>query len=694
MPTEETQELEKLERPRVEAMEKILGKPFKVLDDGFVRVIDYMGTDSSIVQAARVSYGAGTKKVHQDRGLIRYLMRHRHTTPFEMCEIKLHVRVPMDCWRQWIRHRTACLAEGTEIYFDLPGGINRKGNQLYKLKIEDIWKRFQPTANTKRPDKQKNPFFRRDRIQSMHLRQVNEDTLAIQHTGILNVYKNGLKPVFRMILEDGKQIETTADHKFLFEEGWKTLHQATGLYEKNGKAVWNEGDYNLYVNGIEIESPPLYQNESWLNEQYNIIGRKIEDIAVDCGVSYHTIRKWIRKYQLQHEKGGRSKSPWNKNKRYQLGARELSGKWIEANRNSRSGPASNFWRGGISIERENIGRWTTQISSKIHERNNWMCQLCHQKSNELHCHHIVPVWADPDRAKDEYNLTTLCGDCHRRIHGEELDYVEVLGGPPVSGEWKKRPRIPWNKLTIARLVRIVRFEYIGERMTYDLEVEGPYHNFVANGIITHNSVNEYSTRYSIAIDAAQTTPEDEWRLQAQGNRQGSAGFLDKQRGAEFSRKEAEFQKLSRDIYEERLAAGIAREQARKDLPLSTYTEAYWKVDLHNLLHFLELRMDEHAQYEIRAYSEIIGREILSRWCPIVWEAFLDYRLNAMPLSGLEIEIIREIAAGNREKALQLAVRNNWIPEDPTGPLKSVRERQECEEKLLGLNMEIPWQRKT
>src|SRR6186713_996762 len=110
----------KIDRVQVEGLEAILGIPFKVLDDGFVRVIDYMGSDESIVQAARVSYGKGTKRVHEDRGLIRYLMRHRHTTPFEMCDIKLHVRVPMDCWRQWIRHRTACLAEGTEIYFDLP----------------------------------------------------------------------------------------------------------------------------------------------------------------------------------------------------------------------------------------------------------------------------------------------------------------------------------------------------------------------------------------------------------------------------------------------------------------------------------------------------------------------------------------------------------------------------------------------
>ena len=104
-------ELERYDRPRVEAMDEILGKPLKVLDDGFVRVVDYMGSDESVVQAARVSYGKGTKRISEDRGLIRYLMRHRHTTPFEMCEIKFHVRVPMDCWRQWIRHRMANVNE-------------------------------------------------------------------------------------------------------------------------------------------------------------------------------------------------------------------------------------------------------------------------------------------------------------------------------------------------------------------------------------------------------------------------------------------------------------------------------------------------------------------------------------------------------------------------------------------------------
>jgi thymidylate synthase (FAD) len=99
-----------------EELENILYEILPVLDHGFIRVVDYMGDDSAVVQAARVSYGKGTKQVSQDRGLIHYLMRHRHTTPFEMCEIKLHVKLPIFVARQWIRHRTASINEYSARY--------------------------------------------------------------------------------------------------------------------------------------------------------------------------------------------------------------------------------------------------------------------------------------------------------------------------------------------------------------------------------------------------------------------------------------------------------------------------------------------------------------------------------------------------------------------------------------------------
>jgi len=214
-------------RPTNPAAEEILGGYFPVLDHGFVALVDYMGGDEDIERAARVSYGYGTRKVSATRGLIRYLRRHWHTTPSEMVELKFHCAMPMFVARQWIRHRTACLAEGTEVYFDLPGGIDRRGNQLYKLKVEEIWDRFQPTRNDQRPDKQGNPHFRRDRVRGMKLRQMNEETGALQHTRVVDVFRNGPKPVFRMTLADGKRITASADHRFRFADGWMRMWSTT-----------------------------------------------------------------------------------------------------------------------------------------------------------------------------------------------------------------------------------------------------------------------------------------------------------------------------------------------------------------------------------------------------------------------------------------------------------------------------------
>ncbi len=111
-------------RATVTALEELLFEPLYVLDHGFIRVIDYMGDDSAIVQAARVSYGKGTKQLNQDKGLINYLMRHKHTTPFEMCDIKFHIKLPIFVARQWIRHRTASVNEYSARYSIL-------GNEFY-----------------------------------------------------------------------------------------------------------------------------------------------------------------------------------------------------------------------------------------------------------------------------------------------------------------------------------------------------------------------------------------------------------------------------------------------------------------------------------------------------------------------------------------------------------------------------------
>lgn len=155
------------------------------------------------------------------------------------------------------------------------------------------------------------------------------------------------------------------------------------------------------------------------------------------------------------------------------------------------------------------------------------------------------------------------------------------------------------------------------------------------------NVNEYSTRYKPAINATSTTDPTDWRMQATDNKQGSSDeYLPYALGVDLSYDEAALHKLSENIYQKRLDKGVALEQARKDLPLSTYTEAYWKCDLHNIFNFLRLRMDSHAQKEIRDYAHIIGYEIIANLYPLAWKAFSDYKLCAMTLSAKEVMCIQ------------------------------------------------------
>ena len=199
------------------------------------------------------------------------------------------------------------------------------------------------------------------------------------------------------------------------------------------------------------------------------------------------------------------------------------------------------------------------------------------------------------------------------------------------------------------------------------------------------NINEYSTRYSLAIDATQTTLPSEWRTQAASNRQGSGDPLPLEAGEILTQQETELQNQLKAVYQERIDSGVAREQARKDLPLSTYTEAYWKVDLHNLLHFLALRMDFHAQLEIREYATAIGEQIVKPLFPVVWEAFLDYRMQAMSLTRLDKEVIQRLAAHGAgtpwtEDAFLAAQDPAWVS------LKRSRERDECRSKLQRLGL--------
>ena len=198
------------------------------------------------------------------------------------------------------------------------------------------------------------------------------------------------------------------------------------------------------------------------------------------------------------------------------------------------------------------------------------------------------------------------------------------------------------------------------------------------------SINEYSTRYSVAIDATYSTAPNEWRTQSETNRQGSGGFLDINVGQTLTEEEQQLHRQVREVYDRRIEQGVAREQARKDLPLSTYTEAYWKTDLHNLFRFLGLRMESNAQYEIREYATIIGEKIVQPLFPLCWEAFVDYQLNALQLSRLEQGVIQRLS----QSGTIPATREQFMAaQDSTWQgLERSRERDECFEKLCQLSV--------
>ncbi|MEX1228822.1 MAG: FAD-dependent thymidylate synthase [Planctomycetaceae bacterium] len=203
------------------------------------------------------------------------------------------------------------------------------------------------------------------------------------------------------------------------------------------------------------------------------------------------------------------------------------------------------------------------------------------------------------------------------------------------------------------------------------------------------NVNEYSTRYSVAIDAAQQTDPHEWRSQSDSNRQGSGEMLPIEVGEPLSASEREFQAAARKLYDERLQAGVAREQARKDLPLATYTEAYWKVDLHNLLHFLHLRMDSHAQWEIRQYAQTIGEKIVQPLFPIVWEAMQDYRIGSLHLTRMDVGVIQRLSefGAHHHKTAPYSEQDFLAMQDEAWKkLNRSRERDECLEKLRWLGL--------
>jgi thymidylate synthase (FAD) len=234
------------------------------------------------------------------------------------------------------------------------------------------------------------------------------------------------------------------------------------------------------------------------------------------------------------------------------------------------------------------------------------------------------VWLDRDRARDIGNLISLCVACHTTIHRtktSELDFMSRFA--PRLGFCIDLAEIPTRrgwKLT-AHPVRVVSVSYVGVRQTYDLCVEGPWHNFVANGMVVHNSFNEFSMRYAKATDDFYVPDADDVRTQV--GKPGAYSFEPVEPElAEQTREELQaVYDAAYAAYERLVEAGVARELARSAIPVGAYTEFYWTVNARALMNFVSLRAHESAQREIRRYAEAV-ETFLAEKMPVTHAAFV------------------------------------------------------------------------
>lgn len=281
-------------RVTVSALEDILYEPIKVLDHGFVRVIDYMGDDSAIVQAARVSYGKGTKQINQDKGLINYLMRHRHTTPFEMCDIKFHIKLPIFIARQWIRHRTASVNEYSARYSIL-------GNEFYLPEPKNIG--AQSAIN------------KQGREDTCVPREVASKVLNILKSDALNCYEHYIE----MMNEDDKGNIMNEDNIGITRELARmnlTLNYYTEWY-------WKINLHNLlHFLSLRADSHAQYEIrvyaetmldivKKWLPYAYDAFEEHRLHSATFSKTGLNVIKRMINGEKLSQENSGLSKREWS-----------------------------------------------------------------------------------------------------------------------------------------------------------------------------------------------------------------------------------------------------------------------------------------------------------------------------------------------------------------------------------------------
>jgi thymidylate synthase ThyX/5-methylcytosine-specific restriction endonuclease McrA len=518
------------------------------------------------------------------------------------------VGVSRSLTHELVRHRAGmgyCLTGDTLIYSEHACQGHRQGAKKRSLR--------QLFEMTRTP-------HGRSRIPLLRLRCLDEKTGAFTTGKVARIAASGVKPVFRVTLVDGKTITCSRDHRFLTPSGWLPLHQIVGGLDVSpgGLAYHGPLDLTVAVNGILA-----YRDRAWLHEQYVEQGLEQEVIAQLAGVSEHTIRAWVRKHGLQKPLGSwtKGRAPWNKGRRYRAGWKHTpeTRRLLSEQKRGENNPA---WRGGITRLGGQLRRGVEDLAPLVFQRDNYICRLCGVRGGSLQVHHVLPIWARPDLVLEMENLATLCEACHHQVNGHELEYAERLGASPpavAALAGKEPPR--GRRLLVPRFRRIRSVVYAGCQETFDIEMEGPHHNFVANGIVTHNS--QLSQRYvdeSVAeyVEPDVIAADDElhalW-LDAVGHAH-----------AAYVKLVERLQERYAGEPDRTLRRKLARQAARSVLPNATETKIFVTANARALRHFIEMRASRHAEVEIRKLAIEVLR-IMQREAP---NLFADYQIVPLP----------------------------------------------------------------
>ena len=536
-------------------------------------VVKELNAEELIVYCARVSNPENQLNTDSSDKLIKYLIKNKHWSPFEMVDMCVEIITSRAIAQQILRHRSFSFQEFCISGDSLITTVNK--NRTKKIAIKDLY-RYQNDARMKV-------------IWDKGIRVYDKVSGKLVKSKIKEVFKTGIKTTYVLKTEDGKFLRSTKEHKFLkHKEGFVALEDL------------KVGDI------IAVNGEPCYKSKDWLSSaKHKAIATKtgLQGIADEALISYHTIRKWLKIHGLQFSKKETASmyDIWNKGldkeKQPRFGKNVSECTRAKMQDSSKKGVDNNLYINGNSKQssfRKKVWDWQIKYKNKLLNESNGICSHCGNYYNNLYLEidHKLPVSTYRELAFDYANLQILCKDCHR---------IKTLKETIAS------------KLTV-RWKIITSIEMYGEEETYDIEVEHDSHNYIANGICVHNS-----QRYSEATDF-----EDiELRKNGTTNRQSSSEVFDPIIGIHNP---TEASKLINNhiencdfLYYQLLKAGVAKECARFVLPLSTQTRLFMKGSIRSWIHYLQIRCDEHTQKEHR----LLSQEILS----IFKEKFPNIAIN-------------------------------------------------------------------